>query len=546
MARLLDLFGFLSVLLHAMTLVAQTLTVGGVFFVLLVARPLRLAGDNSGRMALRSFRRLVIWAALSLALFQIILMGVNSVALMATAELSLGEVVGANFFRAGAVMIAASCVLALIAQAQFRRMWQWAFALAVIIIGASVMTSHAAARLTDRAPLAVATALHCAATAAWIGGLPYLLLAFSRCSDEEMRERVTRRFSRLAMASVSVLAAAGLTLSSFYIDAPDAIYGTAYGVMVSAKVLLFGALLLLGALNFLTVKRLGTIQTAGINRLRPLAEVEVGIGFTIILAAASLTSVPPATDLTVDRLNLAEISGRMAPRWPRLRSPGLEELSEPTRQILKRGAGSPPPQSLVLGGDATYPNTPADIAWSEYNHHWAGVMVLVAGLLQLAWWTGRARWARHWPLIFLALAAFIFLRADPENWPLGPNGFWESFDNSEVLQHRAFAALTIAFGLFEWAVRTGRIRSERAALVFPLVCALGGALLLAHSHSLGNVKEELLAELTHVPLALLAVAAGCARWLELRLPSGDRRIPSLVWPLCFVLIGLLLLFYRES
>jgi putative copper resistance protein D len=280
--------------------------------------------------------------------------------------------------------------------------------------------------------------------------------------------------------------------------------------------------------------------------LRPLAEVEVGIGFTIILAAASLTSVPPATDLTVDRLKMAEIGERMAPRRPRLRSPGLEELSEPTRQILKRGAGAPPPQSLTLGRDATYPNTPADIAWSEYNHHWAGLMVLVAGLLQLAWWTGRARWARHWPLIFLALAAFIFLRADPENWPLGPNGFWESFDNSEVLQHRAFAALTIAFGLFEWAVRTGRIRSERAALVFPLVCALGGALLLAHSHSLGNVKEELLAELTHVPLALLAVAAGGARWLELRLPSGDRRIPSFVWPLCFVLIGLLLLLYRES
>jgi copper resistance protein D len=473
-------------------------------------------------------------------------MGLNSAALMATADLSLREVVGANFFRAGAVMIAASCGLALIAQARFRRMWQWAFALAVIIIGASVMTSHAAARLTDRAPLAVATALHCAATAAWIGGLPYLLLAFSRCSDEEMRERITRRFSRLAMASVSVLAAAGLALSFFYIDAPDAIYGTAYGVMVSAKVLLFGALLLLGALNFSTVKRLGTIQTSGINRLRPLAEVEVGIGFTIILAAASLTSVPPATDLTVDRLKMAEIGERMAPRRPRLRSPGLEELSEPTRQILKRGAGAPHPQSLTLGRDATYPNTPADIAWSEYNHHWAGLMVLVAGLLQLAWWTGRARWARHWPLIFLALAAFIFLRADPENWPLGPNGFWESFDNSEVLQHRAFAALTIAFGLFEWAVRTGRIRSERAALVFPLVCALGGALLLAHSHSLGNVKEELLAELTHVPLALLAVAAGGARWLELRLPSGDRRIPSFVWPLCFVLIGLLLLLYRES
>jgi copper resistance protein D len=546
MAQLPDIFGFLSVLLRAMTLVAQTLAVGGVVFALLVARPLRLGDNDSGEVTLCSLRRLVTWAALVLALFQFILLGVNSAALMATAELSLGEIVGANFFRAGAVMIAASSGLALIVQVRSRRMWQWAIALAVVIIGASVMTSHAASRLTDRAPLAVATALHCAATAAWIGGLPYLLLAFSRCSDVGAREIVTRRFSRLAMASVSVLVAAGLTLSFFYIDAPDAIYGTAYGVMVSAKVLLFGTLLLLGALNLYTVRRLGTVPASRFNRLRPLAEVEVGIGFTIILAAASLTSIPPAADLTVDRLNLAEIGERMAPRWPRLRSPALEELSEPTRQTLKKTAVAPPPQSFVLGRDATHRNTPADIAWSDYNHHWAGLMVLVAGLLQLAWWTGWAKWARHWPLVFLALAAFIFVRADPENWPLGPNGFWESFDNSEVLQHRAFAALTLAFGLFEWAVRTGRIRSERAALVFPLICTLGGALLLTHSHSLGNVKEELLAELTHVPLALLAVVAGCARWLELRLPSGDRRIPSLVWPLCFVLIGLLLLLYRES
>ena len=33
-------------------------------------------------------------------------------------------------------------------------------------------------------------------------------------------------------------------------------------------------------------------------------------------------------------------------------------------------------------------------------------------------------------------------------------------------------------------------------------------MLMTHSHSLGNVKEEFLAELSHIPLALLAVAAG--------------------------------------
>ncbi len=544
MAQLLDLFAYFSVVLHALAIVAQSLAVGGVVFALLVARLHRLPGDESWKLALCSFRRLITWAAMCLAFFQLILLCLNAAALIATAELPLREVVGASFFRAGIVLIAASSGLALVARAHFRRRWQWAFGLAVVIIGASVMTSHAASRLTDRALLGVVTALHCAATAAWIGGLPYLLIAISRCSDEQVRETIARRFSSLAIASVAVIAAAGLTLSYFYIDAPGAVYGTAYGLMVSAKVLLFGALLLIGALNFLTVRRMNSAPTLQFNRLRPLAEVEVGIGFAIILAAASLTSVPPAADVTDDRLNLSEIGERMAPHWPRLRSPSLEELSEPTRQRMK-DVDALETRSPVMGGDAPILNRQADRAWSEYNHHWAGLMVLVAGLLQLAWWTGHVRWARHWPLVFLALAAFIFLRADPENWPLGPNGFWESFDNSEVLQHRAFAVLTIAFGLFEWAVRTDRIRSKRAALVFPLICALGGALLLTHSHSSENVKKELLAELTHVPLALLAIAAGCARWLELRLPEGDRRIPSLVWPLCFAIIGILLLLYRE-
>jgi putative copper resistance protein D len=88
---------------------------------------------------------------------------------------------------------------------------------------------------------------------------------------------------------------------------------------------------------------------------------------------------------------------------------------------------------------------------------------------------------------------------------------------------------------------------ERAGLVFPVVCVAGGALLLTHSHSLGNIKEEFLAELSHIPLALLAVMAGWSRWLELRLGPGQfRAVARWIWPVCFVLIGAILLNYREA
>ena len=82
--------------------------------------------------------------------------------------------------------------------------------------------------------------------------------------------------------------------------------------------------------------------------------------------------------------------------------------------------------------------------------------------------------------------------------------------------------------------------------LFPVLIALGGALLLTHSHGLGNVKDELLIEWTHLPIAVLGVAAGSARWLEVEAPTEEGRWAGWVWPACFIAIGLLLLDYREA
>jgi putative copper resistance protein D len=209
--------------------------------------------------------------------------------------------------------------------------------------------------------------------------------------------------------------------------------------------------------------------------------------------------------------------------------------------------GSLSTESFVPGQSGTRPNTPAEKAWSEYNHHWAGIIVLSVGLLALLAQAGKVSWARNWPLLFLALSVFLFLRSDPEVWPLGPNGFWVTFADPEVLLHRIFAGLVIALAVFEWRVQTGRVASSKVRLVFPMLVAVSGALLLTHSHSLGNIKEEVLAELSHIPLAILAVVAGWSRWLELRLPTENhtRAWVARLWPVCITLIGVLLLNYRE-
>jgi putative copper resistance protein D len=353
----------------------------------------------------------------------------------------------------------------------------------------------------------------------------------------------------MSMAAVATIAAAGLAMAWVYIGNLEAIYGTAYGVMTSTKTIMFLGLLALGLMNFRTVERLRSDPATPVIRLRRFAEVELGVGITVLLAAASLTSLPPATDLPEDRVSWSAIVERNIPHWPRLDSPSHQDLAIPALQAkldaeaaeneravraFVPGAGVPPPASSV------------DIAWSEYNHHWAGILVLTIGLLALAERAGFAPWARNWPLLFLALAGFLLVRSDPEAWPLGDIGFWESMRDPEVVQHRVFVLLLVPFGLFEWAVRTGRLKRPGAALVFPLLVAIGGALLLTHSHTLGNVRQELLIEVTHVPLALFGVAAGWARWLEIRIPGRDGRIAGWVWPVCMAAVGVSLLLYRES
>jgi putative copper resistance protein D len=415
---------------------------------------------------------------------------------------------------------------------------------------AATLTTHAEARLSDNALLLAVEFLHQLGAAIWIGGIPCFVMALAHMRDGNALRLVGGRFSRMSMAGVACILVSGVTMSFFYIGSWQALYGTAYGVMVGAKIAMFLMLLALGAGNFMVTERLRRDPATPVLRMRRFAEVEIGIGFTLFFTAASLTSVPPGIDLTQDRASWHEIVARdFTPEMPRLRSPDHDLLGIPALQAqLNQEAAKraqEPRAAFVEGSGDLPPRNAADIAWSEYNHNWSGLFVLAIGILALLNQAG-ARWARHWPLVFLGLAGFLLVRSDPEIWPLGDIGVFESLRDVEVVQHRMFAMLPIAFGLFEWSVRTGRLKAPWAPYVFPLVCAGGGALLMTHSHAIANVKDALLIEWTHTPLALAAIVAGWSRWLELRLPGRIGRGCAWIWPVCFMVIGGLLLFYREA
>ena len=546
MAQLISIFGFLVVLLRATIMCLQSVAIGGVVFLTLVTR----RNEQRTTELLSSSWKLIRWSALGLALAQLFFVIANSLVLTYSTDIPIREVLNANFLWAGVLAIFAGVALACWPEKWRINVSPVALLPAAVMLAGSVMTSHSASRMEGRALLVSLTALHYIATASWIGGLPYLLLAAKRLSDSQVRNETLKRFSRLAQISVAVLVLAGLGMSLVYVGSWDALYGTAYGVMLSAKISLLVVLLLLGAANFFIVRSIKADSGTGRTSVMRFGEVEIGIGLSVILTAASMTSQPPSVDLTEDRVTMHEIVERFGPRMPRFSSPDLKDISPSGEQMRKdlEAQGKTLPAAFVPGESGFNTNTPGDIAWSEYNHNCAGLVVFLVGVLALLSRSRYFRWAKIWPLAFLLLAVFLFFRADPENWPLGPNGFWESFAVADVLQHRAAVVLIIVFAIFQYRVETQRVKSMAAALVFPAVCALGGVVLLTHTHALSNVKEELLAELSHTPLAVVGIVAGWSRWLELRLPEENsaRKYLAWVWPVCFILIGLILMDYHES
>ncbi len=522
--------GFLDVLLRGFLLAAVSVAVGGVAWVLLVLRA--EPGTKPGRAVARSLRLVAgaagLGAVAQAAVVVLVLIDLGT----KTSGLPLADYLETTFARLAIIRVGLGLALGAVAARLGGRpagvaAWTALVGLSAAQVLSSAGLSHAMARLDDRGLLAALDAVHQAAVAVWVGGLAHFVLYALRDADEDSRGRpVAQRFSTLALVAMVAIVGSGVALIARYVAEASALVGTAYGIMVLSKVALLLAVLGLAAANLTLVRR--AAAGADAPRLARSVEVELGLAVTIVYAAASLTSLPPSVDVVADRATVAEVAARFRPAPPRLFSPPIDELLRAAEPLM-----------APLGE-----RQPVERAWSEYNHHWAGVFVLAMGLLAVAERLGVRR-ARHWPLVLLGLAVFLFVRNDPRAWPLGPAGFWESMTLPDVLQHRVFVVIVVGFAVFEWLVRAGRLRRRPWAYVFPALCAAGGGMLLTHSHAMFNLKEEFLAEVTHAPLGIFGAFAGWARWLELRLP-GAGAAPGWIWRVCLVAMGVILLFYREA
>src|SRR5262245_17071170 len=101
----------------------------------------------------------------------------------------------------------------------------------------------------------LADALHLLACGVWLGGLPVLVLVLSRAlrrddpNIDQIAAEATRRFSTLALASMSLLIFSGLANAWELVGTIPALVGTTYGRLLLLKVSLLLPLLALAALN---------------------------------------------------------------------------------------------------------------------------------------------------------------------------------------------------------------------------------------------------------------------------------------------------------
>jgi putative copper resistance protein D len=194
----------------------------------------------------------------------------------------------------------------------------------------------------------------------------------------------------------------------------------------------------------------------------------------------------------------------------------------------------------------------ADKKESEFNHHLAGLFVVLAGVFILFEERLKNRWpiVRYaWPLCFLLSGIFVLIFSDTELWPFGPKNWWIGITgNLEVLQHKIFAVILLGLGVIEIRRVRGTLRAAWSAWVFPVLASAGSVLLLFHVHgsmhgpdAMGTMHRI---QMEHFSYAATGAGIALTNGLS-NTPFSGRRIFRTLWPLLMIALGILLMLYTE-
>ena len=189
----------------------------------------------------------------------------------------------------------------------------------------------------------------------------------------------------------------------------------------------------------------------------------------------------------------------------------------------------------------------AHTAFSNFNHHFSGWLVLVMGMAMTgaAVWGGqRSRLSHLWPLLTLGVAMFILYRSDPEYWPFGPRTLTELLSDREAIEHKLSGVIVLAMGSVEWLRARGTFSSWVWGMIFPWLAIMGGVTLLFHLHPISNFNYLGRSNSPHTTEGVTAILAGMTYLLG-TLGIMKQRWWGLVPALFVILMGVQLIVYIE-
>jgi putative copper resistance protein D len=195
----------------------------------------------------------------------------------------------------------------------------------------------------------------------------------------------------------------------------------------------------------------------------------------------------------------------------------------------------------------------ADKKESEFNHHLAGFFVILAGVFVLVQGKLAQRWSFlrfAWPSCFLLSGLFLLVFSDTELWPFGPQSWWYGLThNPEDLQHKTFAAILLALGIIEVQRARGILKSAWVGWLFPALACCGSLMLLFHEHQSGmhgaaHMTTMARIQAEHLNFAVTGFGIGILRGLS-EVRTRWQVMSARLWPLLMIVLGVLLMFYRE-
>jgi copper transport protein len=238
-------------------------------------------------------------ATLMLALIAVVLGGSWLLQTTHGGSTRFGHVTGA------AVLVAAVAALATALSRIYPRLDVLAASASLALLAAPTFAGHAFRSASDR-PLSVAVdLLHVCAAAFWVGGL--LQLAVILWTGED--PGAARRFSRLALPAVVLIALSGLGRALVELSSVSQLWSTGYGRAILVKSALLAAVIVLA---WLSRRWLGSA-----TRLLRNVSTELALLALLVGAVAVLTALRPGRDVVAKLPPAAAAEVAPAPTPPR-------------------------------------------------------------------------------------------------------------------------------------------------------------------------------------------------------------------------------------